>query len=153
MHIAQGPTILDPKCRGLCSASCVMKAMHFQRIQPLPIQGRFYCQVIQTQRQDGSGLKLSCAGWMWTSLPTLVLGACCIRARRKRRSYAIQLSCQSIPGRMGFFRLPGQDLFNEDRVCSRQLLVRVVNDILIRSESRFFYKDQLNEVQSSQAHL
>jgi len=36
---------------------------------------------------------------------------------------------------------------------SRQLLVRVVNDLLIRSVSRFSTKDQFREVQSSQAHF
>ena len=35
---------------------------------------------------------------------------------------------------------------------SQQLLVPVVNDLLIRSESRFSTKDQFSEVQSSHAH-
>jgi len=43
--------------------------------------------------------------------------------------------------------------FENHQVCSRQLLVRLVNDLLIRSGSRFSTKDQFTEVKSSQAHF
>jgi len=48
---------------------------------------------------------------------------------------------------------PHKRTLENHRVCCRQLLVRLVNDLLIRSVSRFSTKDQFNEVQSSQAHF
>jgi len=48
---------------------------------------------------------------------------------------------------------PHKRTFDNRRVCSWQLILRVVNDLLIQSMSWFSTKDHFNEVQSSQAHF
>jgi len=79
----------------------------------------------------------------------LFLGCYCAHSKWPPNTKCVTISAQDQFSEVK----SSQARFWKPSTLSQQVLVRVVNDLLIRSLSRFSAQDQFSEVQSSQAHL